>query len=81
MFSVEVHSTIIQGEKITRYLIFETYSGAINCKATLESTREGITSPEDYFEAARVSREPVGEVVNRRSIETDWVLEYLHKTI
>ena len=83
MYSVEVHtdfSTPGRRDRITRFLVFDTYSGAINCKDCLEGVQQSSSKAEDYFEAAKMSRVPVGEVVNARSIQTDWVLWYLEKT-
>lgn len=83
MYSVEVHADInIPGSyaRITRYLVFNEYMGASNCIMSLSGREQQRSQPSDYFEAAKVSRSPVGEVVNDFSIETDWVLTYLEKT-
>jgi hypothetical protein len=79
MFAVQVHAMML-GHRVQRYLIFETYSSAINCKCTLEATEQTKYSIEDYFEAGRISRTPDGEVVNEKSIETDFVISYMKKT-
>lgn len=78
MFSVEVYSNIIQGVDITRYLVFKTYTSATNCIHTLKGKERGVYHPEEYFEAATISREPVGELLGE-PIETDWVLSYLEE--
>jgi hypothetical protein len=67
------------GEKITRYLVFETHLSAVNCFMTLTGREPGPYAPEDYFYTADIYREPKGEIVGN-PIETDWVLTYLEKT-
>lgn len=81
MYCVQVHYLLYHGEeRITRYLHFETYNSTINCIFCLNGREPGEYRPEDYFEAAKICREPKGEILNSESIETDWVLTYLQKT-
>lgn len=78
MFSVEVY-TMIAGERITRFLAFETYGSAANCIYCLKGREPGIYSPEDYFMAAKIYDHKKGELIGP-AMETDWVLSFLEKT-
>jgi hypothetical protein len=83
VYSVEVHTDLIMPgshSRITRYLVFNDYTGAADCARTLMGKENKYNTPEDYFEAAKISRDPVGEVINRDSIQSDFVLTYLQKT-
>lgn len=84
MYSVEVHADVVypgSRDRITRYLVFETLNSAIGCIECLEAREPGECSPEDYFEAAKISRDPVGGVLNRsHPIQSDFVLTYIKKT-
>jgi hypothetical protein len=83
VYSVEVHTDLILPDsrnRITRYLVFETYPDSLSCINCLLATKSGKYSPEDYFEAAKISRDPVGKVVGGHSIQSDFVLTYLQKT-
>jgi hypothetical protein len=83
MYSVEVHADIVlpgSRDRVTRYLVFAARNSALSCMKCLEATQPGEYSPEDYFEAARISREPMGPVINERSIPSYFVLTYLRKT-
>lgn len=78
MYSVKVHSNI---NDTTRYLNFETYNTAANCYRTLRSTKETSFYPEDYFEAAVITDQPIKEVLNEIAVETDFVITYIYKTV
>lgn len=82
MYAVQVHARLYPNrERVTRYLHFETYNSAANCIFCLNGREPGELSPEDYFDAGKLYSEPRGEVLNRDSIETDWVLHFNEKTI
>lgn len=78
MYSVKVFSTI---GTTTRYLSFDSYSTAANCIEALAAKTPGNYYPEDYFKAGNLSVQPLGEVLNDRAIESDFVISYLNKSI
>jgi hypothetical protein len=76
VYSVKIFSPV---GNITLYLSFETYFSAVQCIATLEATEPGRYSPDVYFEVGELTREPKGEVINSRTIESDYALVYYDK--
>lgn len=78
MYSVKVFSKI---GTTTRYLSFESYPSAVSCIEALTARSPGRYYPEDYFQAGTVSVQPLGEVLNDRAIESDFVISYLDKSV
>lgn len=78
MYSVKITDT---GRACTRFLSFSNHPTAANCILTLEATEPGSITPEDYFEAGKLSVTPKGEVINERPVVSDFILFYSYKCI
>lgn len=79
VFSVEVFTSITERDRITRWLVFDTYTTAANCIFCLTGREAGYYSPQTFFEAAKIYDKKKGEVLGD-PIETEWVMHYIFKT-
>lgn len=66
---------------VTRYLNFSSYTSATNCFYSIDARVETFYGPENYFEVATITKEPIGKLLNEKAAITDFVLSYLYKTI
>ncbi|HHK5530385.1 TPA: hypothetical protein ACQUHF_004380 [Bacillus paranthracis] len=82
MYSIRVYFFHPQGNLIVRYLTFDSYTKAVQCKETLESAiEEEPYTKRLYFEVAIISYDAIGELISEKNIECKLLEEYLSKTI
>jgi len=81
MFSIRIYCMHPRKGLQVRYITFETFFMAIDCKEILEGKESPGYTVEMYLESSTLTRDALGEILNDRSIECPALINYLNKTI
>jgi len=81
MFSIRIYCMHPRKGLQVRYITFETFFMAIDCKEILEGKESPGYTVEMYLESSTLTRDALGEILNSSSIECPALINYLNKTI